>query len=491
MKLLIDGYNKQAKTICANVRFCKNLQVLVYDPEQINVEDMDLVLLQNVFTPELEYKGGVTQIPCDYDKDFELDGDFVRYNKEPNIWNGSWAKSTLDITKALEWCDCYACFDSVEWDLITAKDYDATANKYLDKLNRIEWIKEKHKKLYLSHRLDNLFKEESKYDNMLNRVIDDAEYERMKKLSNGIVNSQSSETDVKLVVGTYSGSGKFSLCLKLKEWYDTHNERTGIIFTENTADIINSHYIEENRIEDSLIINASREWNDLSLEKWIEYVQYCVAWLEQRGCKHILLQGQGTYGLHKMNRYYINNNSTIMNVNNIILEHAIGCNSVAIACCVNMMNRLYDYMDYFKMGDIKVTDIYFSTYNHAKEFEPIKAEFCDGRGFLKFNKVCNNAMLMSSMNDIFARNDKINFYTNDYLSQLLAGKEPYENENYIKYAFSGKLMLFEDTLRNFFDVFLKNNCIESYKKLVDIFYKNNIKPILEFEESIDELSNTK
>ena len=37
----------------------------------------------------------------------------------------------------------------------------------------------------------------------------------------------------------------------------------------------------------------------LHLEEWIEYVQYAVAYLEARGCKHILLQGQGTYGDRK------------------------------------------------------------------------------------------------------------------------------------------------------------------------------------------------
>lgn len=471
MKLLIDGYDKQTKTICANIRFCKDLQVLVYDPEKLHVEGMDLVLLQNVFTPEMEYNNGITTIPCDYEKDFKCVNDVVTYEGRVNTWNGSWIKSTLNIDKALEWCDCYACFDSIEWDLITAKNYDETAQKYVDKLNRIEWIKSKDKKLYLSHRLDKIFKEESNYYNMFNILLDDTEYNRMKSLANDVVNLQSNETDLKLVVGTYSCSGKFSLCLKLKEWYDTHNERTGIIFTENTADIINSYYIENNKIDESLIINASREWSDLPLDKWIEYVQYCVAWLESRGCKHILLQGQGCYGLHRMNKYYINENNTIMNTNNVILEHAIGCSSVAIAACVNMIDRLWDYKNYFEMGGVKLTDVYLSTYNHAKEFEPVKVDLCNGLGWLEINEVCNNATLMTAMNNLFAIDNNINFYTNDYLSQLLSGKEPYHDINYINYTFTNKLREIDDIFANFCDIYRKENKLNEFKRLLTDYLK--------------------
>lgn len=496
MKLLIDGYNKQTRSIAANIRFTKNLQVLVYDPEKINVHGMDLVILQNAFTPEIEFNGGVTAIPCDYENDFKvvcnfsnkgdiydknMPSEFVEYTNNVNEYNGSWIKSTLNIEEALEWCDCYACTDSVEWDLITTKNYDETAQKYVDKLNRLQRIKDSGKKVYLSHRLDKIFAKESKYDNMFNTVIDKKALEHMKYLANGVINAQSNETDIKLVVGTYSGSGKLSLSLKMKEWYDTHNERTGIIFTENTADIFNSDFIEKGELDKSLIINASREWCDLTIDEWIEYVQYAVAYLEQRGCKHILLQGQGTYGLHKMNKYYINENSSTMNISNIILEYAIGCSSVAIACCVNMIDRLYDYYRYFTMNDIKVTDIYFSVYNHAVEWKDSKIELCNGVGYLPINDTCTNADICSAMNNMYTLDNDINFYTSDYLSMILENKQPYNNLNYLEYSFNEDLIELNAKLQNICDNFCRIGKFENFKCMLKNYFEKVITPIFEAE----------
>ena len=207
MKLFIDGYTKEVKSLAANIKYCNNLQVMVYD-RSLEIDGMDLYLMQNLIKPEDK-----TLIPnVDIDKDFTKSDNVVRYIKDPiDFKNNSWIISTVNPDKAMEWCDCYANFNEVEWQLITTKDYDDEARYLKETLDRLDKAKQLHKKVYLPFRWGP-YAEESKYDNMLNIKIDKNRLEHMKQLANGVYNCQSNETDVKLVLGTTSGSGKFTSC---------------------------------------------------------------------------------------------------------------------------------------------------------------------------------------------------------------------------------------------------------------------------------------
>lgn len=427
MKLFIDGYTKEVKSLAANIKYCNNLQIKVFD-RSIEVDNMDLYLMQNLIKPEKE-----TLIPnVILDTDFIKKGEKVFYNKEPtDFQNDSWIITTTNPEEAMEWCDCYANFNEIEWQLITTQNYDEEA-KYLQKtLNRLDEAKQLHKKVYLPFRYGP-YAEESKYDNMFNTKIDKNRLEYMKQLANGVYNCQSNETDVKLVLGTCSGSGKFSLCLKLKEFYETrYDERTGIIFTENISDLINSDYIENNKLDDSLIINASREWNDLHLEEWIEYVQYAVAYLETRGCKHILLQGQGTYGINAMNKVYIHKNNPVMNINNIILEHAIGCKSVAIAMCPNQEHMLAEYVRYFITRGIELNDVFVNSYDHNNEWKHETIEIFNKK--IPISPVYNVGEIINEINSVYSINPLINLYTNDVNRQVLLDKSFVRGDEYHSY----------------------------------------------------------
>ena len=481
MKLLIDGYDKQTRTIANNIRFCRDLQVLVYDPEYFTVDKLDLNLMQNLVKRDNKSEA---LPPFNYEDDFGVVDNKITFLNEPTTVHNSWIMTTTDIDSALEWCDCYACFNSIEWDLITASDYEGKCKDWQVKLDRIHWIKEHHKKLYLSHRLDDIFKKESEYDNMFNTVIDKNRLEHMRQLSNNVLNAQSKETDIKLVVGTYSACGKFSLALKCKEWYDTHNERTGIIFTEDTADLINSWYIENNKLDDSLIINAAREWNDLTLDEYIEYVLHCVAYLEQRGCKHILLQGQGSYGLHEMNKFYINKNSNAMAINNVIMEYAVGARTVAIAACVDMQQLFWETYDHFDRLGIEVTDVYFNTFNHREAWKTNKHEFdIDGiKGYISLYDVHNNNAFLECFNELYSVNNKANIYSGDFLSYLLHDHIKSDTVEYNKYIANVTLMRITTALNNIANNFAKIGHYEIFKNEFATYFRDIINGYLNIND---------
>lgn len=467
MKLFIDGYTKEVKSLAANIKYCNNLQIKVFD-RSIEVDNMDLYLVQNLIKPEEQ-----TLIPnVNLKSDFIKKGEKVFYNKEPTEFqNDSWIITTTNPEEAMEWCDCYANFNEIEWQLITTQNYDGEAKYLKETLDRLDKAKQLHKRVYLPFRWGP-YAEESKYDNMLNIKIDKNRLEHMKQLANGVYNCQSNETDVKLVLGTTSGSGKFTLCLKLKEFYETrYNERTGIIFTENISDLINSDYIENNRLDDSLIINASREWNDLHLEEWIEYVQYAVAYLEARGCKHILLQGQGTYGIHSMNNYYIHANNPVMNVNNTILEYAIGCKSVAIAMCPGHVDMLTEYVRYFLARQIFVNDVFINSYDHEHEW---KHETIDILGKkLPISPIHRVFDIIKEINAVYSTNPLINLYTNDINSQLLIEKSLVRDERYHTYLMKDFLDKQLNIIKNYNLRFGKEGH-ETFSKLLTEF-ANKIK----------------
>lgn len=433
MKVFIDGYTKEVKSLAANIRYCKNLQIKVFD-RTIEVDNLDLYLMQNLIKPEEQ-----TLIPnVNLKSDFIKKGEKVFYNKEPTEFqNDSWIITTTNPEEAMEWCDCYANFNDVEWELITTQNYDEEAKYLQATLNRLDKAKQLHKKVFLPFRYGP-YKKEAEYDNMFNIKIDKNRLEHMKQLANGVYNCQSNETDVKLVLGTCSGSGKLTMCLKLKEFYETrYNERTGIIFTEDICDLINSDYIENNRLDDSLIINAAREWNDLHLEEWIEYVQYAVAYLEARGCKHILLQGQGTFGISSMNKVYVHDGNPTGNINNMILEYCVGCKSVAIALCPNQEEMLAEYVRYFVVRGIEVNDVFVNSFNHNNEW---KRETIDVFGKkIPISPIYKVGDIIKTINSVYSVNPIINLYTNDINNQALLEKSFVRGDKYHSYLMETEL----------------------------------------------------
>ena len=427
MKLFIDGYLKEVFSLAANIKFCKNLQIKVYTPK-IEIEGMDLYLLQNLIKTE----DGKTHIPnINLKTDFEKIGNMVRYKVDPvEFNNNSWIVSTTDPEEALNWCDCYANFNVIGWELLNARDYNSTAAYLTETMNRLNRAKELGKKIYLPCDYKP-YDAEANYDNMFNVKLDTDRLNHMKDLANDIINCQSSETDVKLVVGTTSASGKFSACLRMKEFYETHyNERTGIIFTENICDLLNSDYIENNKLDESLIINASKEWCSLSLDDYILYIQYAVAYLEARGCKHILLQGQGTYGLFPLNRYYIFDKKPL-NVIYTILEHAIGCKTVAIATNVNEDHRLFNYFTYFRQNNLKITDVYLGSLDITKEFDQKYLDIYGKKMHIK--EVYPYTDFIDGVNAIFSMDPDINLYTNEINNQAILEKTFVRNTKYYSY----------------------------------------------------------
>ena len=464
MKLLIDGYSKQAKTIAANIKYCKDLEVLVYDPIKLEIDNMDLYLLQNLVHTEEEFSKELL-IPNVDNSCFENINNKITYINEPQMFNGSYIKSTLNFNEALKWCDTFACCDTLEYDLIVKNDYNKTAESYVEKLNHIVKAKKSRKKLYLSHHYDKLFDKEAKYRRLINTKLTKKSLKHMKKLANGVYGSHSKNTDLKLVIGTYSVSGKFSLSMKLKEYYDTHGERTGIIFTEDTADLINSWYLENNKLDESLIINASREWNELTLDEYIEYLNYSVAYLESRGCKHILLQGQGTYGTFNLTKCYINENKKVTNIANRLLEQAVGCNTVALAMCTNQLDRFYDIAKYFKLTGVPVTDVYINTYDHTSEYKDDYLEF-NGKK-LSINKVVPVNNLINTIVSIRSYYPTINYFTNDSCSQLIDSSLDKYDSGLLDQMFKCRLETVFSELKDYYTEYYQVDKIEDYKEMLN------------------------
>lgn len=346
MKFLVDGNYKCTTQISRLKNIIKEHEFKVYDPESYPFEGLNITALQYCERPD-EEEGTV----------------LISTDEELFPSNNEYVTSTLDFDKALEWCDCYVTFFDPTEELSRSRNNFESYKVIQAYLDRIQKAVDNNKYIYLSNCLNKEYKKIlENYDKVYDKILTEKELKDIRMYAGNYWTDGLKKADITLVLGTGSGSSKFtSSFMVAKDMISKglkpaiiHTEESGIFFKDNTLNVP--------------CYTFNRNLSTLDPLQEYEYLQCLIAKVfYETSCTNIIMVGQSGLGLHSINVYpyqvYDKNAETILrpkNLVNTMLLHSIGCKDVVICSNIDNYVNITQMVKYFNCSNTPVRNIFLS-----------------------------------------------------------------------------------------------------------------------------------
>ena len=353
MNYLIDGWTKQASTLA---RLYEHLReddrLVVFDPDVCKVQNFDMTALTDVENVEGKYsiKGNCKISP--YDSGYGI----AEYNDEADPRR---MHAVIDFDGAVDWCDCYVCFQSEEWILANCGDTVDGQRRIDAMLSRMRIAMDKGKRIYLGNGFGRDFSETlNSYDKIENKFITRESLEEILPYRGDLFNAgNNKQCKITYLVGTNGGAGKMSSAFRAKAEYERlFGERVALIVTEEIY-----HFLD-NR-EGMNIYSFCRNFSHLSVEDEFLYLQSLVGKIiSETRADRIIICAQGSFGMFGTNCCYSDTKEglRLKGVWDTFIETAVGCDSIIICANYDRMECVDRMIAFFDIQNMPIDRIYVS-----------------------------------------------------------------------------------------------------------------------------------